>query len=72
LKARALTKRLRRSFPELRIVVGLWSFSGGGAQAEERLEAAFRVEVVTTLAQALERIQSPVESADLMEAPERA
>jgi hypothetical protein len=36
------------------------------------LEAAFRVEVVTTLAQALERIQSPVESADLMEAPERA
>ena len=72
LKARALTKRLRRSFPELRIVVGLWSFSGGGAQAEERLEAAFRVEVVTTLAQALERIQSPVESVDLLEAPERA
>jgi hypothetical protein len=65
LSARALTKRLRRSFPELRIVVGLWSFSGGGAQAEERLEAAFRVEVVTTLAQALERIQSPPESMDL-------
>jgi predicted PurR-regulated permease PerM len=65
LNARALTKRLRRSFPELRIVVGLWSFSGGGAQAEERLEAAFRVEVVTTLAQALERIQSPPESMDL-------
>jgi predicted PurR-regulated permease PerM len=58
LNARALTKRLRRSFPELRIVVGLWSFSGGGAQAEERLEGAFRVEVVTTLAQALEQIDS--------------
>jgi len=53
---------LRASFPKLRIVVGLWNFSGGGLNAEERLEAAFAVEVVTTLAQALERVQTPVEA----------
>jgi len=62
MNARSLSKRLRASFPKLRIVVGLWNFSGGGLNAEERLEAAFAVEVVTTLAQALERVQTPVEA----------
>ncbi len=62
LHVRSLTKQLRRSFPKLRILVGLWNFSGGGVQAEERLEAAFSVEVVTTLEQAMERIQTPLES----------
>jgi predicted PurR-regulated permease PerM len=65
MNARSLSKRLRVSFPKLRIVVGLWNFSGGGVKAEERLEAAFAVEVVTTLAQAVERIQTPVESIPL-------
>jgi hypothetical protein len=46
-------------------MVGLWNFSGSGPQAEERLAAAFSVELVTTLAQALERIQTPVESINL-------
>jgi len=67
MNARSLSKRLRVSFPKLRIVVGLWNFSGGGDKAEERLEAAFAVEVVTTLAQAVERIQAPVESLPLQE-----
>ncbi len=62
LNARSLSKRLRAGFPKLRIVVGLWNFSGGGTKAEERLEAAFAVEVVTSLAQAIERIQTRVES----------
>jgi len=62
LPVRSLIKQLRRSFPTLRVVVGLWNFSGGGAQTEERLAAAFSVEVVTTLAQALDRIQTPAES----------
>jgi predicted PurR-regulated permease PerM len=68
LPVRSLIKQLRRSFPNLRVIVGLWNFSGGGAQAEERLAAAFSVEVVTTLAQALERIQTPVESISYSEA----
>ncbi len=67
MNARSLSKRLRVSFPKLRIVVGLWNFSGGGVKSEERLEAAFAVEVVTTLAQAVERIQAPVESMPLQE-----
>jgi predicted PurR-regulated permease PerM len=73
LHVRSLTKQLRRSFPNLRIVVGLWNFSGGGPQAEERLETAFSVEVVTTLAQAMERIQTPTESrpVESMELAER-
>jgi hypothetical protein len=65
MNARSLSKRLRVSFPRLRIVVGLWNFSGGGVNAEQRLEAAFAVEVVTTLAQAVERIQTPIESMPL-------
>jgi predicted PurR-regulated permease PerM len=65
MNARSLSKRLRVNFPKLRIVVGLWNFSGGGVTAEQRLEAAFAVEVVTTLAQAVERVQMPVESIPL-------
>jgi len=65
MNARSLSKRLRVSFPKLRIVVGLWNFSGGGVTAEQRLEAAFAVEVVTTLAQPIERVQMPVESMPL-------
>ena len=62
MNARSLSKRLRTHFPKLRIVLGLWNFSAGGVNTEQRLEAAFSVEVVTTLAQAIERIQTPVES----------
>jgi predicted PurR-regulated permease PerM len=71
MNARSLSKRLRVSFPKLRIVVGLWNFSGGGVTAEQRLEAAFAVEVVTTLAQAVERVQTPVESMSLPETSAR-
>jgi methylmalonyl-CoA mutase cobalamin-binding subunit len=65
MNARSLSKRLRATFPKLRIVVGLWNFSGGGVKADQRLEAAFAVEVVTTLAQAVERVRAPVESMSL-------
>jgi hypothetical protein len=63
-----LIKQLRRSFPKLRVVVGLWNFSDGGEQADERLAAAFSVEVVTTLAQVMEQIRMPAESINLPEA----
>jgi predicted PurR-regulated permease PerM len=56
INARSLSKQLRAQFPEVRMVVGLWHFSGGGARADERLGKAFLAEVVTTLAQAVERI----------------
>jgi methylmalonyl-CoA mutase cobalamin-binding subunit len=56
INARSISKVLRSKFPELRIVVGLWGFTGGGERAEERLGRAFTVDVVTTIAQAVERI----------------
>jgi predicted PurR-regulated permease PerM len=74
LNARTMSKRLRSQFPDLKIVVGLWSFSGGGNAAGERFGKAFVDTVVTTLAEALDQIykfadsreQSPEsDSADL-------
>ncbi len=56
INARSMSKSLRARFPELKIVVGLWGFSGGGVRAGDRLAKAFTVDVVTTLAQAAETI----------------
>ena len=62
MRARSLSKELRTRFPELRILLGLWGFATGGDKSDERLENAFAVEVVTTLAQAVERISPQPES----------
>ncbi len=56
LKARSVSEKVRSRLRRPRIVVGLWNFSGGGLNAEERLAKAFKVEVVTTLAQALDSV----------------
>lgn len=56
LKARSVSEKVRARLRRPRIVVGLWNFSGGGLKAEERLAKAFKVEVVTTLAQALDSV----------------
>jgi predicted PurR-regulated permease PerM len=65
MNARTTTKALREQFPELRILLGLWSYSGGGANADTRLEKAFNVEVVSTIRQALECVQAPEASLSL-------
>ncbi len=62
MRARSLSKELRTRFPELRILLGLWGFAGAGAKSDQRLENAFAVEVVTTLAQAVERISPQPEA----------
>jgi predicted PurR-regulated permease PerM len=54
--ARYLCKRLRPKFPELCIVAGLWQTSGSTKRAQERLTATGIDEIVTTLADATERI----------------
>jgi hypothetical protein len=56
LHARTLSKRLRTKFPELRIVVGVWTLSEGGIRIQERFGKAFVDTVVVTLKQALEEI----------------
>jgi len=61
LNARTMSKRLRLRFPDLKIVVGLWNFSGGGSAAE-RFGKAFVDTVVTTLADALDQIRKFADS----------
>ncbi|MGA2593970.1 MAG: AI-2E family transporter [Bryobacteraceae bacterium] len=67
MNARTLSRRLRARFPDLKIVVGLWNFSDGGANYQERLGNAFANTVVTTLKQALEHIHSLTDSNALRE-----
>jgi hypothetical protein len=61
LNARTMSKRLRLRFPDLKIVVGLWNFSGGGS-ATERFGKAFVGTVVTTFADALDQIHKFADS----------
>jgi Predicted permease len=56
LNARTLSKRVREEYPDVRIVVGLWNFSGGGKTASERLGKAFADPVTTSLKDALQEI----------------
>jgi predicted PurR-regulated permease PerM len=57
LKARTISKQLHLQFPDLKVIVGLWNFSGS-ASAAERFGKAFVDPVVTTLAEALVQIHA--------------
>jgi len=72
MNARTLSRRLQARFPDLKIVIGLWHFSDGGADYQERLGNAFANTVVTTLKQALEHIHSLTDSNVLCEDDPRA
>ncbi len=50
---RAVCRRLRQRHPQLRMMLGLWSFEGGTARAEERVGTGSADAVVTTLKQAI-------------------
>lgn len=53
-QARSLCKRLRQRHPGLRIILGLWSFEGGVAKAQDRVAVSGAdVVVATTLQQAI-------------------
>lgn len=53
--ARYLCLRLRKAFPDLRILVGLWNWQGDLGPAAERLREAGADQVVTGFAEALAR-----------------
>jgi hypothetical protein len=57
LKAHSMSKQLQARFPDLKIIVGLWNFSGTES-ATERFGKAFAHTVVTTLSGALLQIQA--------------
>jgi len=54
--ARALCKRLKSSFPQMRIIVGLLQLEGGVSAARERLGAGCLDLVITTLAEAVSEV----------------
>jgi len=59
--ARYLVKRLRTRFPDLKIIVGLWTASGPLERAKIRLESAGTNLVVGSLAQSLEQLRQTVQ-----------
>ena len=54
--ARRLRMRLRRRFPELNLVVGLWNSPGDLNEAKERLGSDLKTQIVATLADAQAQI----------------
>ena len=55
--ARRLRMRLRRRFPELNLVVGLWNSPGDLNEAKERVGSDLRTQIVATLADAQAQIR---------------
>jgi predicted PurR-regulated permease PerM len=62
-QARSLCKRLRQRHPELKILLGLWSFEGGVSKAQERVGPGCADRVATSFQQAIEFLIETVESA---------
>lgn len=56
-QARSLCKRLRAKFPELKVVIALWEFSGGVPKAQERVGASCGHAVATSLSEGLLQVQ---------------
>ncbi len=68
-QTRYLCKRLRRVFPELKIVVGRWGLTQERETAEQRLRSAGANAIVTTLLEAREQILPLVQALSHVEAP---
>jgi predicted PurR-regulated permease PerM len=59
--ARYIVKRLRSRFPDLKIIVGLWTASGSIEKARHRLEASGTDLVVNSLEKAIEQLRQTVQ-----------
>jgi hypothetical protein len=55
-QAASLCQRVRLHLPEIRILAGVWGFSGDANKAEERFGSARPDAIVSTLAQAIDQI----------------
>ncbi|MEX2118945.1 MAG: AI-2E family transporter [Pirellulales bacterium] len=54
---RYLTKRIRLQFPDLKILVGRWGYSGDAQRMAASIKSRGASQVVTTMAEALEQIR---------------
>jgi predicted PurR-regulated permease PerM len=59
--ARYLCKRLHTRFPELKMIVGLWTVKGDLNHAKDRLTCSESVQLATTFGQALEQLHQLVQ-----------
>jgi len=55
--ARTMCKLIRERFPKLKLVIGVWGFSGDTEKAKARFERTQPDRLLTSLAQAVEQIQ---------------
>jgi hypothetical protein len=55
--ARAMCKLVRERFPQLKVVIGVWGFSGDTEKAKARFERTPPDRLLTSMAQAIEQIQ---------------
>ena len=55
--ARTMCKLIRERFPKLKLVVGVWGFSGDTEKAKARFERTQPDRLLTSIAQAVEQIQ---------------
>ena len=59
--SRYLVKRLRSRFPDLKIIVGLWTVPGNLERAKKRLSSAGTPLVVGSLEKAVEELRQVVQ-----------
>jgi predicted PurR-regulated permease PerM len=59
--ARAMCKLVRERFPQLKLVIGVWGFSGDTEKAKARFERTQPDRLLTSMAQAVEQIQELIQ-----------
>jgi predicted PurR-regulated permease PerM len=59
--ARTMCKLIRERFPKVKLVIGVWGFSGDTEKAKARFERAQPDRLVASLAQAVEQIQELIQ-----------
>ena len=64
--ARTMCKLIRERFPKLKLVVGVWGFSGDTEKAKARFERTQPDRLLTSLAQAVEQIQELIQAHGVM------
>ena len=61
-QARSLCRRLRGRFPDITVVLSLWSFAGGVPLAQDRIGQSCSAAIATTLAEAQIHLRRLIES----------
>ena len=67
--ARYLCKRLHLRYPDLAMVVGLWTAKGELKRAKDRITCVAHVQLVTALAEAIDQIDQMAKQITVQQAP---